>query len=50
MSKRSYKEKIMLNDDRVIDLSELFKIFGDYTRIKIINCLLEKELCVSEIA
>lgn len=40
----------MLNDDPVIDLSELFKIFGDYTRIKIINCLLEKELCVSEIA
>ena len=40
----------MLNDDQVIDLSELFKIFGDSTRIKIINCLLEKELCVSEIA
>ena len=50
MSKYSYKEKIMLNDDQVIDLSELFKIFGDSTRIKIINCLLEKELCVSEIA
>lgn len=50
MSKRSYKEEIMLNDDQVIDLSELFKIFGDSTRIKIINCLLEKELCVSEIA
>ena len=50
MSKCSYKEEIMLNDDQVIDLSELFKIFGDSTRIKIINCLLEKELCVSEIA
>ena len=50
MSNRSYKEKNMLNDDQVIDLSELFKIFGDSTRIKIINCLLEKELCVSEIA
>ena len=28
MSKRSYKEKIMLNDDQVIDLSELFKILA----------------------
>ena len=40
----------LLDDDKIIDLSELFKIFGDSTRIKIINILLEEELCVGDIA
>lgn len=40
----------LLNDNQVIDLSELFKIFGDSTRIKIINVLLEEELCVNDIS
>ncbi len=40
----------LLNDDKTIDIAELFKIFGDSTRIKIINVLLEKELCVCDIA
>lgn len=39
-----------LNEDQIIDLSELFKIFGDSTRIKIINILLDEELCVNDIA
>lgn len=39
----------LLDDDKVIDLSELFKIFGDSTRVKIINVLLDKELCVNDI-
>ena len=38
------------DDDKLIDLSELFKIFGDSTRIKIINILLNKEMCVNEIS
>lgn len=40
----------LLNEDQLIDLSELFKIFGDSTRIKIINVLLEEELCVNDIS
>lgn len=40
----------LLNEDKLIDLSELFKIFGDSTRIKIINILLEEELCVNDIS
>ena len=40
----------LLNEVQVIDLSELFKIFGDSTRIKIINVLLEEELCVNDIS
>ena len=39
-----------LDDDKIIDLSELFKIFGDSTRVKIINVLLTNNLCVNEIA
>lgn len=39
----------LLNEDKLIDMAELFKIFGDSTRVKIINSLLDKELCVGEI-
>ena len=40
----------LLDENKMIDLAELFKIFGDSTRIKIINVLLDNELCVGEIA
>lgn len=40
----------LLDDDKVIDLAELYKLFGDSTRIKIIHVLLDNELCVNEIA
>ncbi len=39
----------LLDEDKIIDLLELFKIFGDSTRVKIINVLLDKELCVNGI-
>ena len=32
------------------DLAELFKVFGDSTRIKILYVLFESELCVCDIA
>lgn len=34
----------------VVDLAELFKIFGDPTRIKILYAMLDAELCVNDIA
>ena len=37
-------------DEVLYDLAELFKIFGDSTRIKILYALLEAELCVCDIA
>lgn len=43
------KEK-MLDDDLLFDMAEVFKIFGDSTRIKIINALKINELCVCDIA
>ena len=37
-------------DEVLYDLAELFKIFGDSTRVKILYALLEEELCVCDIA
>lgn len=36
--------------NKIIDLAELYKIFGDSTRIKIINILIDNELCVNQIS
>ena len=36
-------------DEALCDLADLFKIFGDTTRIKILFSLFEQELCVREI-
>ncbi|MBP3396216.1 MAG: helix-turn-helix transcriptional regulator [Clostridia bacterium] len=40
----------MPSEDRLFDLAELFRIFGDSTRIKILYALHEHELCVCDIA
>lgn len=40
----------MPNEDTLFDLSELFKVFGDSTRIRILYCLFESEMCVCDIA
>ena len=40
----------ILNEDKIIDLSELFKMFGDSTRVKIMNVLIDNEMCVNEIS
>lgn len=38
-------------DEKLYDLAELFKVFGDSTRIRILYALLEsEELCVSDLA
>ena len=38
------------DDETLYDLSELFRVFGDSTRIKILYVLFESELCVCDIA
>ena len=40
----------MPEEEKLYDLAELFKIFGDSTRIKILYALFEAELCVCDIA
>lgn len=46
-------EKVMANlpDEEILyDVAELFKVFGDSTRIKIICALFEEEMCVYDLA
>lgn len=38
------------DDEMLWDMADLFKIFGDSTRIKILYLLFEYELCVCDIA
>lgn len=43
-------QKKMPKDEIIIDLAELFKVFGDSTRMKIICVLMEQEMCVCDIS
>lgn len=38
------------SDEALADLAELFKVFGDSTRIRILMALMETELCVCDLA
>ncbi len=40
----------MPKEEKLYDLAELFKVFGDTTRIKILCALFEEEMCVCDIA
>ena len=40
----------MPDEDEMYDLAELFKIFGDSTRIRILFVLFESEVCVCDLA
>ena len=41
---------LLPNDDTLYDMAELFKMFGDPTRAKILECLQIRDLNVGEIA
>ena len=38
------------DEDSLFDLAELFKVFGDSTRIRILFVLFEAEVCVCDLA
>ena len=40
----------MVDEEKIYDLADLFKVFGDFTRIKILCALFEHEMCVCDIA
>lgn len=42
-------QEFFLDEDELIEMAELFKTFGDSTRIKILCVLFEGEKCVQEI-
>jgi Predicted transcriptional regulators len=43
-------KKNMPEEEKLKDLAEFFKIFGDATRIKILYLLFQSEMCVCDIA
>ena len=44
-------EPVVMPDDEVLyELADLFRVFGDSTRIKILYVLFESEMCVCDIA
>lgn len=45
-----YAKGRLPQEETLYDLAELFKVFGDTTRIKIICALYESEMCVCDIA
>lgn len=42
--------RMLPEDDTLSQLAELFKVFGDETRIRILYVLFESEVCVCDIA
>ena len=48
--KKSDKKNNEVDEGILCNLAELFKVFGDSTRVKILYVLLEKEMSVTEIA
>ncbi len=42
--------EVLPDEELLYDLAELYKIFGDSTRIKILYVLFESEMCVCDIA
>ena len=43
-------QKEMLSEDMIFEVSNLYKVFSDETRLKILNALLTSELCVCDIS
>lgn len=52
----NHKEKVdsikskMVSREKLFTLSELFKVLGDHTRMRILYALLESELCVCDLS
>ncbi|WP_028974354.1 ArsR/SmtB family transcription factor [Spirochaeta cellobiosiphila] len=45
-----FVEDKLIPEDDIVDISELFKILGDPTRMRIVAALRIKELCVGDLA
>ena len=47
---KNIKEKNFFDEEKLYDLADLFRIFGDTTRIKLLYILRNQELCVNDLA
>ena len=45
-----FDAELSVSEDKLCDAAELFKVFGDSTRVRILFLLVKKEMCVCEIA
>ena len=43
-------KEVMPDEETLYDLAELFKVFGDTTRVRILCALFESEMCVCDIS
>ena len=43
------KNKQLVSEEEIIDMADIFKLFSDSTRLRIIFTILNKELCVYDI-
>jgi ArsR family transcriptional regulator, lead/cadmium/zinc/bismuth-responsive transcriptional repressor len=43
-------KKEITDDENLLNMSEFFKMFGDGTRLKIINALMLSEMCVCDLS
>ena len=43
-------QEIMPDEERIKELADFYKVFGDATRVKILYVLLESEMCVCDLA
>lgn len=50
MENAGREQAVEQDDETLYDLAELFKVFGDSTRIRILYAMFERELCVNDIA
>lgn len=39
-----------MNENTLYDLADLFKVFGDSTRLRILCVLMDQEICVADLA
>lgn len=49
-SAEASSHEVMPDEELLYDLADLFKVFGDTTRIKILYALMTKEMCVADLA
>lgn len=42
--------EIMPDDQKLFDLAEIFKVFGDSTRVRILYAIMAEEMCVCDIS
>ncbi len=40
----------MIDSEKLLSLSELFKVLGDHTRVRILHALVHSELCVCDLS